>query len=45
MIKKIIKNRHQIVESVAMVSALYAIIVVHSLRLAYAKNSRTYSDY
>ena len=46
MIKKIIKNRHQIVEGAAMVSALYVMIVVHSLRTAYyAKNTRTYRNY
>jgi hypothetical protein len=46
MIKKIIKNRHQIVEGVAMVSALYVLIVVHSLRTVYyAKDTRTYSSY
>ena len=42
MIKKIIKNRRQIVEGVAMVSALYIVIAVHSFRLIYAKDSRTY---
>lgn len=46
MIEKIIKNRHQIVEGVAMVSALYVMIVIHSFRTAYyAKNTRTYRNY
>jgi len=43
MIKKIIKNRHQIIEGVAMVSALYVLVVVHSFRAAHhARNTRTY---
>ena len=43
MIKKIIKNRHQIAEGVAMISALYVLIAIHSLRTTYyAKNTRTY---
>ena len=46
MIKKIIKNRHQIVEGVAMVSALYVLVAVHSFRAAYyAKNTRAYRNY
>jgi hypothetical protein len=38
MIKKIIKNRRQIVEGVAMVSAVYVLIVINSVRMTYAKN-------
>ena len=46
MIEKIIKNRRQIVEGVAMVSTLYVMIAVHSLRTAYhAKNTRAYRNY
>jgi len=46
MIKKIIKNRHQIIEGVAMVSALYVLMTVHSFRTAYhAKNTRNYRNY
>ena len=45
MIKKIIKNRHQIIEGVAMVSALYALVVIHSFRTTYAKNTRAYRNY
>ena len=46
MIKKIIKNRHQIVEGAAMVSALYVLMAVHSFRTAYyAKNTRTNRTY
>mgnify|MGYP003126603837 CR=1 FL=1 len=40
MIKKIIKNRRKIAENVAMITTLYAVIVIHSVRLMYsAKNS------
>jgi hypothetical protein len=46
MIKKIIKNRQLIVEGVAMVSALYVLVAVHSFRtIYYAKNTRPYRDY
>ena len=46
MINKIIKNRHQIIEGAAMVSALYVLMAVHSLRMAYhAKNTRTHRTY
>ena len=46
MIKKIINNRHQIIEGVTMVSALYVLLVVHSFRTAYyAKNTRAYRNY
>lgn len=45
MIRKIIKNRQQIVEGVAMVATLYVLIVMHNLRLAYAKDTRTYRNY
>ena len=45
MIRKIIKNRQKIVEGVAMVSTLYALIVIHNLRLTYAKNTRAYRSY
>jgi len=45
MIKKIIKNRKQIIEGVAMVSTLYILVVIHSFRTAYARNTRTYRDY
>ena len=46
MIKKIVKNRREIVEGVAMVSVLYALVVVHSVRATLnAKNSRAYSNY
>ena len=38
MIKKIIKNRRQIVEGVAMVSAVYVLIVINSVRMTYGKN-------
>jgi len=42
MIKKIIKDRRQILEGVIMVSALYIVIAVHSFRLIYEKDSRTH---
>ena len=46
MIKKIIKNRHQIIEGVAMVTTLYVLMTVHSFRTAYyARNTRAYRDY
>ena len=46
MIKKIINNRYQIVEGVAMVSVLYALVIVHNFRTAYyAKNTRAYRNY
>jgi len=46
MIKKIIKNRNQIVEGVTMVSMLYVLIAVHSLRTVYhARNTRAYRHY
>lgn len=46
MIRKIIKNRRQIVEGAAMVSALYMLIIVHNLRITYyARNTRAYRDY
>ena len=38
MIKKIIKNRRQIVEGIAMVSAVYVLIVINSARMVYGKN-------
>ena len=41
MIKKIINNRHQIIEGVAMVTTLYVVIAIHSFRKAYdARNTR-----
>lgn len=46
MIKKIIKNRHQIIEGVAMITTLYMVIAIHSFRKAYdARNTRTNWDY
>ena len=46
MIKKIIKNRRQIAEGIAMVSAVYVLIAINSVRMAYGKNTTTFSgDY
>jgi hypothetical protein len=46
MIRKIIKNRKQITEGIAMVSALYAVIAIHTVRtIINAKNTRAYSNY
>jgi len=45
MIRAIIKNRQQIIESVAMVSTLYALVIIHNLRLAYARDPRTYRSH
>ena len=46
MIKKIIKNRREITEGIAMVSVLYIVIAFHSVRLMYnAKNTRAYGNY
>ena len=46
MIDKIIKNRQQIVEGIAMVSALYVLAAVHTFRTVYhAKNTRDYRNY
>ena len=40
MIKKIIKNRREIAKGAIMVSAVYALIVVNTVRLSYGKNAR-----
>ncbi len=46
MIKKIIKNRRDIAKGVVMVSAVYALIVVNSVRMAYGRNTTSFSrDY
>ena len=45
MIKKIIKNRREIAKGALMVSAVYALLVINSVRLTYGKNTTVGRDY
>ncbi len=40
MIRKIIKNRREIAKGVVMVSTVYALIVINSVRMTYGKDAR-----
>ena len=44
MIRKIIKNRREIAKATVMVSAVYALILVNSMRVIYGKNASTTSS-
>ena len=45
MIRKIIKNRRELAKGALMVSAVYALIVINTVRLTYGKNAATNYDY
>ena len=44
MIKKIINNRREIAKGVVMVSAVYALIVINTVRMTYAKNTTSFGE-